>query len=180
MYQQRSTPEPGTLQGRGPWRPRVEPEGSELVPGPADSYVVVDDLEADRVILVLDPWPQVGASGHLVFSGPAVVRDFPVATLQSLVDDQRARAGQPAANRPLRVGDVFWVRADADGRRQAPQTWSILDITGPARRAAHAAQLVAANPALRTATDQHAGEPEEPTSAAQPQRPSASAAPPAV
>ena len=182
MYQQRSAPAPTSLQGRGVWRPRVEPEEVELEPEAEDRYAVVDDIEGERVVLVLDPWPQVGASGHLVFSGQVVTRDFLAADLQRLVNRQRAAAQQPAASRALRVGDVFWLRADGDRGLHLSQGWRLLDITGPARRAARAAQIVAANPALRALTDKPVGEPEEPSTDAdtQAQRPAAGTAPPAV
>ena len=68
------------------------------------------------MILVLDRWPTVDAAGHLVFSGAAVARDFPASEFQALVDQRRTQAGQPAADRALRVGDVFWIRVGDDKR----------------------------------------------------------------
>ena len=69
---------------------------SEFAPRVGDRYAVVDDVEAGQVILVLDRWPNVDAAGHLVFSGTAVIRDFPASVFQAFVDQQRAQAGQPA------------------------------------------------------------------------------------
>ena len=180
MYQQRSKPRRGSRAGRGVWQP--EPEGvvSEFAPGVGDRYAVVDDVEAGQVILVLDRWPNVDAAGHLVFSGTAVIRDFPASVFQALVDQQRAQAGQPAADRALRVGDVFWIRAGADKPLDTPSEWRVLDVTGPARRAARAAQLVAANPALRTATTQIPPEAARSSAAGPAVRPATGAAPPAV
>lgn len=131
------------------WRPEPEGADTDFAPEAGDRYGVVDDLEAGQVILVLDRWPTVDAAGHLVFPGRAVIRNVPVGQFQGLVDAQRAGGGQPAADRALRVGDVFWIRAGDDSRLERPGQWRILDVTGPARRAARAAQLVAANPALR-------------------------------
>lgn len=161
MYQQREEPDVEVVPARGPWRPEVEGAGAALVPQEGDRYVVVDDVEAGRVVLVIDGWPVVDGAGHLVFTGRAAIRDVTVARFQGAVDAQRAQAGQPAAGRPLRVGDVFWVRPGQDGRFERPQQWQVLDVTAAARRAARAAQLVAVNPALRSTG--HAGGPESPT-----------------
>ena len=149
MYQQRRQSAPAARRVAGVWRP--EPEGTAVVfaPESGDRYGVVDDLEAGQVILVLDRWPTVDAAGHLVFPGRAMTRNLPVGQFQGLVDAQRAASGQPAPDRALRVGDVFWIRVGEDSRLEGPEQWRILDVTGPARRAARAAQLVAANPALR-------------------------------
>lgn len=149
MYQQRGEPERQAQLPRGLWRPSPEGEAIQFEPSTRDWYAVVDDLEADRVLVVLDRWPAVDGSGHLLFTGASVIRDFPVTELQGCVAQQRTLAGQPAADRALRVGDVFWIRSATDARRASPGTWQILDVTGPARRAARAAQLVGANPALR-------------------------------
>ncbi len=131
------------------WHPEPEGANTDFAAEVGDRYGVVDDLEAGQVILVLDRWPTVDATGHLVFPGRAVTRNMPVGQFQGLVNAQRAAGGQPAADRALRVGDVFWICAGDDSRLERPGQWRILDVTGPARRAARAAQLVAANPALR-------------------------------
>lgn len=180
MYQQRSGPGRETREDRGAWRPQPEGELVGFAPVVGDWHAVVDDIEAERVMLVLDLWPNVDGAGHLVFVGEAVTRDFPMAQFQDLVDRQRARGGQPAADRALRVGDVFWIRTDADERSGDPARWRILDVTGPARRAARAAQLVAANPALRASSAETQREAREPSAETPPQRPATGAAPPAV
>ena len=180
MYQQRSAPQQDSWVDRGLWRPAPEGEAIEFSPAAGDRYAVLDDLEAEHVILVLDRWPTVDAAGHLVFSGAAVAWDFPASEFQALVDQRRTEAGQPAADRALRVGDVFWIRVGDDKRLEAPAGWRLLDVTSPARRAARAAQLVAANPALRAPTLDT--RPDAPQAAAGRLvvRPATGAAPPAV
>jgi hypothetical protein len=178
MYAQRSGPQPNVVQGL--WLPRAEPEGVELRPQDGDLYAVVDDLEGDRAVVVLDQWPQVDGSGHLVFPGDAETRDFAIADLQRLVNRRRSQAGQQAPDRALRVGDVFWIRGASDADLATAQNWQILDITGPARRAARAAQLVAANPALRASASEPTPGPGELSADTPAQRPATGAAPPAV
>lgn len=147
MYQQRGEAEAGSWAVQGLWAPH----GDAVVVAAAegDWYVVVDDVQAGQVILVIDAWPGVDAAGRLVFVGGCVSRSFPVARFQAVVDAQRAAAAQPAADRALRVGDVFWVRDGGDTRLRSPGRWQVVDVTAPARRAARAAQLVAASPGLR-------------------------------
>ena len=180
MYQQRSEPEWEVREGRGLWRPLPDGEDVQLVPEDGDQHGVVDDLEAERVVVVLDAWPNVDGAGNLVFSGDALTRDFPIAYFQGLVNRQRTHAGQPAADRALRVGDVFWIRTDPDVGLASPEEWRILDVTGPARRAARAAQLIAANPALRAPAVQAPRQAVEPSPEEQSQRPATGAASPAV
>jgi hypothetical protein len=148
VYQQRGEVEAGSWQVQALWLP--EADGVVIAPGQGDWYVVVDDVQAGQVILVIDAWPGVDAAGRLVFSAGCVSRSFPVARFQAVVDAQRTSQGQPAADRALRVGDVFWVRDGGDTRLRSPGRWQVVDVTGPARRAARAAQLVAASPGLRT------------------------------
>jgi hypothetical protein len=148
VYQQRGEVPAGTWAVQGLWLPQGEGVAVSAVPG--DWYVVVDDVQAGQVILVIDAWPGVDAAGRLVFAAGCVSRSLPVARFQAVVDAQRAAHGQPAADRALRVGDVFWVRDGGDIRLRAPSRWQVVDVTGPARRAARAAQLVAASPGLRT------------------------------
>ena len=149
MYQQRAVPvEPQTL---GLWEPKVEPEDLVFAPAADDRYAVVDDIEEERAVVVLSPWPQVDDRGHLVFSDEATSRDHSLGDLQAVVDSQRRAAGQPAPDRPLRIGDVFWVRGDLpEADDSASADAEVLDVTRAARAAARAAFLVAANPALRT------------------------------
>lgn len=180
MYRQRSEPDRGTLAGRGLWRPQPEGEDVGFAPAEGDWYGVVDDVEGDRVVLVFDAWPNVGGAGNLVFAGDAVTRDFPIADFQRLLDRQRMLAQQPAADRALRVGDVFWIRTDTEQHLRDAALWRILDVTGPARRAARAAQLVAANPALRAPALEARVHPADPSPATPPQRPASGSASPAV
>lgn len=178
MYQQRAVPDAKALELRGPWIPAVEAADLVFAPDLQDRYAVVDDLEVDRVVVTLDRWPQVDGLGHLVFSGDALLRDFPRTRFQRLVNVSRLRAGQPAPDRPLRVGDVFWVRAGAGARLGRAVQWEILDVTGPARRVARAAQAVAASPAVRTSEPNRGGAAARPRETSSPPR--AGAARPAV
>jgi hypothetical protein len=146
VYQQRGELEAGSWAVQGLWLP----DGEGVAAGEGDWYVVVDDVQAGQVILVIDAWPGVDAAGRLVFAAGCVSRSFPVARFQAVVDAARASRGQPAADRALRVGDVFWVRDGGDTRLRSPARWQVVDVTAPARRAARAAQLVAASPGLRT------------------------------
>ena len=163
LYQQRGEAEVGSWQVQGLWLP--DGEGVAVTAEAGDWYVVVDDVQAGQVILVIDAWPGVDAAGRLVFTAGSASRSFPLARFQAVVDAARAARGQPAADRALRVGDVFWVRDGGDTRLRSPGRWRIADVTAPARRAARAAQLVAASPALRTeATETFgagAGEPDQ-------------------
>ncbi|MDO8143826.1 MULTISPECIES: hypothetical protein [unclassified Isoptericola] len=158
------------------WTPAPEGDRVRFAPDPDDRYAVVDDLEAEHVILVLDRWPQVDGVGHLVFTEHPQVRSFRVSTFQQHVDARRAQAGQPAPGRALRVGDVFWVRAGDDPRWNDPRRWQLLDVTASARRAAHAAQVVAVNPAMRLREADVAHESSGPPSPEGPRRPPAGAA----
>jgi hypothetical protein len=179
MYQQRGEQAAETREVVGVWRPAPEGEGLAPEPDADDRNGVVDDLEADHVILVLDQWPTVDGTGHLVFSGDPVIRYFPVGDFQRLVDDRRERAGQPAADRALRVGDVFWIRPGEDTRLKVPRQWQLRDVTAQARRAARAAQMVAVNPAMREPVAD-AGRAAADTAQGQGRRPATGSASPAV
>jgi hypothetical protein len=144
------------------WRPKIEPEGLPFAPRAGDWYAVVDDLEVDLAVVVISPWPAVDELGHLVFEDEAVSRDARLDALQRAVDRRRKAAGQPAHDRAVRVGDVFWLRTPAREMETGdPGRWRILDVTRAARQAARAALLVAANPALRAVEPAPAAEPEE-------------------
>lgn len=151
MYRQRGEQVAERRESQYRWHPRIEAGRFEFDPAADDYYAVVDDIESGRAVLVLSRWPNVDALGHLVFSTEEASRDVPLDELQPVVDSQRAAAGQPAADRPLRVGDAFSVRIP-DGSIESSDIagWQLIDVTGPARQAAHAALLTAANPELRT------------------------------
>jgi hypothetical protein len=153
MNRRRSRRDAARAEIRNRWRPRLEPAELDFAPAAGDYYAVVDAIESGRVVLVLSRWPDVDAVGHLVFSGDDVTRDFTLDEWQPVVTRQRAAVGQPAPDRDPRVGDAFWVRIpDGDVEASPLAGWNLVDVTRPARRAAHAALLTAANPELRAAS----------------------------
>lgn len=178
MYRQRGEQGAEGREIQDRWRPKVTAERIEFQPAADDYYAVVDDIESGRTVLVLSRWPDVDGLGHLVFPAEAVSTDVPLDELQPVVDGQRAAAGQPAADRPLRVGDVFSVRIPGGSVDSSePAEWRFVDVTGPARQAAHAALLTAANPELRApAAEAEMPAPAEPDEPPEPP-PAGSAAP---
>jgi len=146
MYEQR-VPEPPSAESRGRlWRPVQTPLASrEQAPAETDRYVVIDRIDDDVVTLAVAPWPTIDPdTGRLRFDGPGGrdVRVVAREALQARVD--RARSGQPDADRPLRVGDVFLVRGMAGG----PGRWErVVDVTRAGRFAAKAALLGTVVPA---------------------------------
>lgn len=163
MYQQRVEPDDTEIIGL--WQPTRGEDAPDLAPRADDWYAVVDDIETGRVVLVASPWPGVDDTGHLVFDEEEWLLDLPVGRLQEAVDRERRASGQPAPTRALRIGDAFHIRSPhgLDGTDPSPEQWRMVDVTRAARRSARAAQLVAANPALRTsgteAADGPASEP---------------------
>lgn len=87
-------------------------------------YVVVDELEDERCQLTMDPWPTTDADGRLRFDPDVATVDAPISRplLAALVGAARARQGLPAADRAIRIGDVFavdvtllsWILDDVD------------------------------------------------------------------
>jgi hypothetical protein len=116
-------------------------------PRAGDAYVVVDELLEERVRLVVAPWPRLDRDGRLHFEDLGRRRGpYAPATLQALVDRHRAEQGQ--VQRPLRVGDAFLVRGDA----QRLGGWDlVLDVTQGARALAKlaVARAVTHSPEVR-------------------------------
>ena len=149
MYVQRRRPPPESFRLGALWRPEVRAaDGSPLpiTPQPTDAYVVVDEIVADRVGLVASPWPNVDEAGRLRFRKVGAVqrRTYARERIQGVLDRLRRSKGQ--IERPLRVGDTFWVR----GLSGNPEGWkAAIDVTGAARQAAKTALLRAiAYPAI--------------------------------
>lgn len=142
MYQQRKEPEEGAFAPMGPWQPSLEPKASglfQLVAEAPGTYVVIDEIIEGRVGLVTAAWPQTDAGGRLAFEeeGVAVAKAFKAASLESILNRHRRRAGQ--TQRSLRVGDVFCVHVFDSS---APSRWrGVLDVTPAARPATKAAFL---------------------------------------
>ena len=118
-----------------------------------DRYLTVDEIDGNSVRLVISPWPSVDSGSRLVFparsSEDAEMLDDPSdselfldgALFHATVTRERARRQQPAADRPLRVGDVFWFRPDPDSISSdgSELKGQLVDITYAARGEAKAA-----------------------------------------
>jgi hypothetical protein len=118
-----------------------------------DRYLTVDEIDGNSVRLVISPWPSVDSGSRLVFparsSEDAEMLDDPSdselfldgALFHATVTRERTRRQQPAADRPLRVGDVFWFRPDPDSISSdgSELKGQLVDITYAARGEAKAA-----------------------------------------
>ena len=139
------------------WNPTAPDETSnpfdEAEPRAGDYHLVVDEIDGNRVRIVISSWPLVDVDDRLVFPGPESegegLLDDPsdselildASAFHSSVTEERANRQQLAPDRPLRVGDVFWFRPDpgwapTDG---AELTGEIIDVTFAARGEAKAA-----------------------------------------
>jgi hypothetical protein len=136
------------------WRPGPPPDIESdpvqgLEPRPDDQYWVIDDLDVDMVHIATARWPRVDDLGRLDFGLFEETPDGSVSTEQSLVlpvtglhefvSHQRSDHGQPAADRPIRVGDVFWFRGKVDPDA-GEITGNLMDVTYSARQEAKASQ----------------------------------------
>jgi hypothetical protein len=146
MFEQRE-PEPAASAARPArghaWRPAATPlESGDPEPTTADRYVAIDRIDDDVVTLAVAPWPIVDPdTGRLLF----LPRDertsvaTPLDAVRERIDADRRASGQLI--RPLRVGDVFWVR----GYGERPDRWErVIDVTRAGRFAAKAALLATA------------------------------------
>jgi hypothetical protein len=132
-----------------PWRPPAL-DGVELA---GLSYAVVEEILGDSVGLSVAPWPVVDRQGRLRFGGPApVLRGTSRRALESFLADHRLPAA--SADRPLRIGDVFAVRAAvrepaADGPLDlAAVDPPVHDVTADAREQAKTSLYAAVAPTL--------------------------------
>ena len=157
------------------WNPTA-PEGTsnpfdEIEPRSSDYHLVVDEIDGNRVRIVISSWPLVDVDDRLVFQGPEAESDgllddpsdseliFDVSALQSAVTRERTNRQQLAPDRPLRVGDAFWFRPSAGWvpADEAELTGEFIDVTFAARGEAKAAMAWAvtgssmARPDLMTA-----------------------------
>mgnify|MGYP000920411247 CR=1 FL=1 len=154
------------------WEPEVNivtngAESEIILEAQADDlYAAIDDLSGDVAALRLSRWPRVDAWGRLAFPR---ARLYPMTIhlsrsgLQARADSERARHGQAAPDRLLRVGDVFLVRDGAPGKVLEAELWDISaagrDVAKAAYYGAGAAtvdeeyiqQMVAAPPAVEVA-----------------------------
>lgn len=143
--------------GKKLWNPTAPERASnpfdEIRTLKKDRYLTVDEIDGNTVRVVIAPWPSVDSRRRLVFpvraSEDGEMLDDPSdselildgAVFHATVTRERARRQQPAADRSLRVGDVFWFRPDSDwlavdGSELEGQ---LVDITYAARGEAKAA-----------------------------------------
>jgi hypothetical protein len=155
-----------------PWIADALSRRADLSPTPSDLYVVVDDLDDGVAVLIVTEWPLLDNAGRLSF-GPRYSEAVNADQLQALLDAQRSRLGLDAPDRPLRLGDAFFLRPRAtisvvgearreeedggavrgplssslDGAGNRWLDWGIaLDITAEAREAAKQALFSAIAP----------------------------------
>jgi hypothetical protein len=130
------------------WSPRVDRDGKESVEsemGMANWYAVVDDIAEGTVVLQIASWPKLDKGNHLRFD-EIYVQSYPLDALQQLVNKERIKNNQPAADRPLRTGDAFSIECDDRPSEDilSPEfKGSILDITASAREQAKIAMYSA-------------------------------------
>lgn len=127
------------------WEPTVQREDGTTVNLSAradDRYVVVDEIVEAVVRLVGAPWPVLDRGKRLRFNKGRRNRSVvPIRTLESVMRAHRSSRNQ--VDRPIRIGDTFWVRSHS----AVPSKWeSVIDITEAARRAARVAFLSAVAP----------------------------------
>ena len=149
------------------WNPTA-PEGSsnpfdQSAPEESDLYLTVDEIDGSRIRLVVAPWPVVDAENRLVFPFPESDTEGPFqdpTDLELIVDSSEFHATvtqhrinhqQPAPDRPLRVGDAFWVRPDDTGDTIEKLGGDLVDITFAARGEAKAAMAWAVTGSSDTA-----------------------------
>lgn len=165
MYEQRVEKTPDQFEARGAWRPAGTDMTGDLrdLRSAVPWYVVVDEVHGGWCRLTVDVWPEVDADGRLVFDIDRTSAHWVLADrLHAVISQARAAAAAgpedaAAADRPLRIGDVFalWPRAadllDLDPPLRAPDAAEVgagppnepseglVDITAAARAITHAA-----------------------------------------
>jgi hypothetical protein len=151
--------------GRRTRRPGVfwRPHGLRVAPSAGDIYLVVDELDDQKVVVVAARWPELDAAGRLRFEDKDPIA-IPT-TQETLEKTVRRPGGRRGLQRPLRIGDVFLVRRqrkETDAQLAAaltendPASWGdFIDITRAAREAAKTALYAAAAPRV---TDERAEE----------------------
>ena len=132
------------------WRPAITASDGverDWRPASQDHYVAVDDIDEDALVLEVQAWPSVDRAGRLRFQGDGDELCCPTQDLYEAVCRGRTAGGQDAAVRPIRIGDVFWMRG------LEPESGSfadveILDVTRAGREAAKIAHYSAAAPTV--------------------------------
>ncbi len=142
--------------GVAPWIPRTLAsfDVSKLV------YVVVDELESDRVGLCISPWPVIDSRGRLRFDLEQTRR---VGVHREALEERlaRHRRSKRRVERPLRIGDVFAVQLRGrqrprEGTISDPARWMgppIVDVTRESREVAKLAFHAAVAPLLHPKRD---------------------------
>ena len=121
----------------------AQPSADETEPW----YVVIDEIVEDTVTFEAWPWPTIDPETRFLSFDLSQAKRKTVDRdkLQAAVNQRRAERDQSAtADRPLRIGDVFEVRAT---KIRNPDTWdSVIDDTRRKRREAQAALHAMAAP----------------------------------
>jgi hypothetical protein len=117
MYEQRAEKAADHFEAMGPWQPSEFPQvpadrGERERTGPW--YVVVDEFLGDGCRFAVELWPDVDTDGRLVFDPERTAlwwadRRAAHAVIERARSTTEPAAGQEAAGRDLRIGDVFAV-----------------------------------------------------------------------
>ncbi len=157
MYEQRAVPSEDSFSVRADavWTPL----GLPLSPESSDRYVVVDERLYGRLTLAVAPWPTVDRAGRLHFQ-PSSAVGVEEEALQRAARESRQGLQEEAADRPIRIGDVFLVR-ELEGND--PSKWgSIFDVSAQAREAAKTALHSAVAPVATESDELVISDEEEP------------------
>ncbi|HEY7679890.1 MAG TPA: hypothetical protein VIC04_05170 [Terriglobia bacterium] len=131
MYQQRSEPPEESLRLRDElWLSRAEKPPH---PQQGDYYVALDERIEATIRLSVASWPKLDQAGRLKFERhfqPVFVEE---SELLAVINRHRRESGD--LERPLRVGDAFFVRAAGSrGPGKNPEQWEqIFDVSSLAR-----------------------------------------------
>lgn len=151
MYQERRPP---PKEKRAPAKLWLEAQLAEGHPSRLDAYVTIDDLADGVVVLMSAPWPFLDGVGRLTFLDEP--RDLHVrwrvkqSRLERFLRDRRVVLAdeivdaEAVTGRPVRIGDVFLVRATS---LKTMGKWEeVIDVTRAAREAAKIAFFAAVAP----------------------------------
>lgn len=157
MYEQRVVPPEDSFSVRADavWKPL----GLPLSPESSDRYVVVDERLYGRLTLAVAPWPTLDRAGRLHFQ-PSSAMGVEEVALQSAASKSRQGLKEEAADRPIRIGDVFLVRELAGSD---PRKWGhIFDVSAQAREAVKIALHSAVAPVATESDELESSDEEEP------------------
>lgn len=85
-------------------------------------YIALDELDEETAVIVLSFWPVVDELGRLQFDEERAVQWVRRGRLQGMVSFDREQASDVAADRILRVGDVFCAIEQRDWAAEVRQS----------------------------------------------------------